>query len=99
MRISDFQKMMKEIYYRRDKERGVEKTFMWLVEEVGELGRAILKGENDQIEEEVADVLAWLASLCNLLGVDLEKAALKKYTGYCPYCKSKPCTCSSGCRK
>ncbi len=91
--IREFQQLMRALYYERDSKRGVEKTYMWLVQEVGELGRAILKGDQENIKEEVADVLAWLASLCNVLGIDLEEAALNKYPGVCPKCGSKPCRC------
>ncbi len=86
---------MREIYYERDSRRGVEKTYMWLVQEVGELGRAILRGDLENAKEEVADVLAWLASLCNILGIDLEDAVSRKYPGVCPKCKSKPCRCGT----
>jgi len=84
---------MRAIYYERDSRRGIERTFMWLVQEVGELSRAILRNDRENIEEEVADVLAWLASLCNLLGIDMENAVIKKYPGRCPKCGSIPCRC------
>ena len=93
MRIREFQEMIKEIYYHKDKKRGVEKTFFWFVEEVGELAEALRKGDREALEEEFADVLAWLASLANLVDIDLEEAAKKKYPGVCPYCGKKPCEC------
>ncbi len=93
MHISEFQKMMKEIYYVKDKRRGIEKTYIWLVEEVGELGKALIKGNIEDVSMEAADVLAWLLSLCNLLNIDLEKASMRKYPGVCPRCRSKPCKC------
>jgi len=86
---------MRELYFERDSKRGVEKTFMWLVQEVGELGRAILKGDIENAKEEAADVLAWLASLCNILGIDLEEAVTRKYPGVCPKCGCRPCRCGS----
>ena len=67
------------MFYKRDFERGVFATFTWLVEEVGELGEAILKGDKRSIEEEIADVIAWVLSLANLLGVDVVKAFARKY--------------------
>ncbi|NPB00339.1 MAG: nucleotide pyrophosphohydrolase [Crenarchaeota archaeon] len=91
--IREFQELMRNLYYERDSRRGIERTFMWLVQEVGELARAIMKNDKENIEEEVADVLAWLASLCNLLGIDMETAAMKKYPGRCPKCGSIPCRC------
>ncbi len=91
--IREFQELMRSLYYDKDSKRGVEKTYIWLVQEVGELGRALLKGDGQNLKEEVADVLAWLASLCNLLGIDLEEAATSRYNGVCPKCKSRPCRC------
>ncbi len=91
--IREFQELMRRLYYERDSKRGIERTFMWLVQEVGELSRAILRNDRENIEEEVADVLAWLASLCNLLDIDMEAAVMKKYPGRCPKCGSIPCRC------
>lgn len=93
MNIRDFQKMIGEIYYTRDKERGSLKTMLWLVEEVGELAEAIRKDDVEKIKEEMADVLAWLVSLANLYSIDLESEALKKYPNYCTRCGKKPCRC------
>lgn len=93
MEVRELQRLIKETYFERDWERGVGKNNLWLVEEVGELTRAIRKGRRPEIEEEFADVLAWLLSLANVLGVDVEAAFLKKYGGGCPRCGSKPCRC------
>lgn len=93
MHIHEFQQMIREIYFHRDSERGMEKTFLWFTEEVGELAEALRKGDQEAMEEEFADVLAWLASLANLAGIDLENAAWKKYPNKCPYCGKKPCEC------
>lgn len=95
MRISirDFQRMIGEIYYKRDEERGKLRTMLWIVEEVGELAEAVRKDELDKIGEEMADVLAWLVSLANLYDIDIEKVALEKYPGYCIKCGKKPCRC------
>lgn len=93
MKISEFQRMISEIYINRDRERGVEKTMLWVVEEVGELAEAVRKGTN--VGEEIADVMAWLVSLANLLDVDVEEEILKKYPGYCIRCRKKPCECDS----
>jgi hypothetical protein len=38
-------------------------------------------------------VLAWLATLASLSGVDLEAAARAKYALGCPRCKAAPCAC------
>ncbi len=93
MRIREFQKMMKELYYSRDSERGVEGTFNWLVDEVAELGEELKGSDKQAMEKEFADVIAWLASLANIMGVNLEQAALSKYNNKCPKCKQSPCQC------
>ncbi|WP_457753174.1 MazG nucleotide pyrophosphohydrolase domain-containing protein [Thermococcus sp.] len=93
MNIREFQQMIRDIYFHRDSQRGLERTFLWFVEEVGELSEALRKGKKKDMEEELADVFAWLVSLANLAGVDLEKAALKKYPNRCPYCGKNPCEC------
>lgn len=81
MRLRCIQDYIKEEYLERDSRRGLYATFTWLVEEVGELAEAILSGDRNGIEEELADVIAWTLSVANLLGVDAEKAFLKKYGG------------------
>lgn len=94
MHINEFQEMMRRLYYHRDSERGVEKTFEWLVEEVAELGEALETEDKKALESEFADVIAWLASLANITNVELEKAALGKYDNKCPKCKKAPCQCT-----
>ena len=93
MRIQEFQKMMRDLYYSRDSERGVEGTFNWLVDEVAELGEELKGSDKQAMEKEFADVIAWLASLANIMGVNLEQAALSKYNNKCPKCKQSPCQC------
>ena len=73
------QNEMRRLFYRRDSERGIFATFTWLVEEVGELGEALLKGDLRAVEEEIADVIAWTLSLANLVNIDVEKAFRRKY--------------------
>jgi len=77
--LSKVQELMKQYYFERDLSRGLHATFTWLVEEVGELADAILSNDRSKIEEEFADVLAWLASLANLINVDIEECFRKKY--------------------
>ena len=89
-----FQGLIEEIYLERDKERGVEGTLLWFVEEVGELVRAIRRGERANLEEEFGDVFAWLATLASLHGLDLEAIGRKKYGDGCPRCQSAPCACA-----
>ena len=92
MEIKDFQKVIKDTYFEKDSKRGLEGTFRWFVEEVGELARALRKGDRDNLNEEFSDVLAWLFSLANLAGVNMESAA-KRYEKGCPKCGNIPCTC------
>lgn len=85
---------MHQLYYHRDFKRGVKGTYAWLVSEVEELGDALKTDDKKALEDEFADVIAWLASLANIVGVDLEKAALNKYDKKCPKCECTPCQCS-----
>ncbi|MCC4765774.1 nucleotide pyrophosphohydrolase [Methanosarcina sp. DH1] len=94
MEISEFQKLMSEMYAHNDRKRGGKATMLWLVEEIGELAEAIRREEPENIEEELADCFAWIGALANLYGVNLEEAFLKKYPGMCPTCKRKPCICT-----
>ncbi len=91
--ITDFQQQMVDLYGDRDAERGVARTFAWFTEEVGELSRALFRGDHDERMHEFADVLAWLASLAAQSGVDLGEAA-QRYADGCPRCRSTPCDCA-----
>ncbi|MEM7201121.1 MAG: MazG nucleotide pyrophosphohydrolase domain-containing protein [Planctomycetota bacterium] len=88
-----FQQRIEEIYFARDKDRGVAGTTLWFIEEVGELVRAIRRGERDNLEEEFADVYAWLATLASLHGLDLDAVGRHKYRDGCPRCRATPCDC------
>ena len=79
MEVSCVQRAMREAFYERDDARGVHATFTWLVEEVGELAKAILEGDRERASEEIADVIAWTLSVANLLGIDVERALELKY--------------------
>lgn len=93
MHICEFQQMMRRLYFHRDSRRGVKRTYDWLAEEVDELGEALQGNDKEELEKEFADVAAWLASLANVVDVDLETAALNKYANKCPKCKRSPCQC------
>ena len=93
MQIHEFQKMMRQLYFDRDSKRGADGTLDWLVDEVEELREALKEGDTKAIEEEFADVLAWLASLANVIDIDLEKATISKYPNKCPKCGLSPCNC------
>jgi len=85
--------MMRAIYYHKDSRRGAKRTWEWLLEEVKELGEALASGDERALASEFADVLAWLASLANVVGVDLENAFLTKYPSRCPKCGRTVCAC------
>ncbi len=85
--------MMKRLYFHRDSERGIKGNYEWLIDEVKELGEALGGTDIQATEKEFADVFAWLASLANIKGIDLEKAALEKYPNKCPKCEQNPCDC------
>jgi len=93
MHIKEFQRMMRQIYFHHDSRRGKAKTYAWLREEIDELGEALEENDKKALESEFADVLAWLASLANVVNIDLEKAALSKYDTKCPKCRKTPCAC------
>ena len=80
MHISEFQQLISRKYEKRDRERGIPATFMWFIEEVGELASALAADGKENKQEEFADVFAWLCTLANISNVDLEKACAK-YTG------------------
>lgn len=91
--LSELQALIRRMYHDKDAARGIEGTFMWLVEEVGELSSALRAGSIEEQSMEFADVLAWLATIANVAGVDLEAAVRKKYGEGCPGCGQVACTC------
>lgn len=93
MEIRRFQELIEQIYLAKDRARGVEGTFMWFTEEVGELARHLRDRDQAALEAEFADVLAWLVTLASITGVDVEAAALAKYGAGCPKCAQTPCAC------
>lgn len=88
-----FQHLIEAIYFERDRDRGIDGSLLWFVEEVGELVRAIRRRERGNLEEEFADVYAWLATLASLHGIDLGAIGARKYAGGCPRCHLSPCSC------
>ena len=95
LKLRDLQSLIRTMYGERDEARGVEGTFMWLMEEVGELSAALRDGSPpDELAKEFADVLAWLTTIANVAGVDLEAAIRLKYGGGCPGCGELVCTCN-----
>src|SRR5262249_47290046 len=93
--LAQLQQVIHATYDAKDRRRGVEGTFLWFMEEVGELAAALRSGDDRERAEEFADVLAWLATLANIVGVDLEAAVQAKYGGGCPGCRQSPCACAA----
>jgi len=96
--LGELQKIIAATYGTKDRRRGVPGTFMWFMEEVGELAGALRGGNRDQQAAEFADVLAWLATLANTAGVDLEAAVQAKYGAGCPGCQAVPCVCDEAAK-
>jgi len=95
MEIREFQQIIDRMYSHHDRQRGSAKTFLWFVEEVGELASAIATRDDPQnLKEEFADVLAWLVTLANVEGIDLEDA-VRKFTEGCPGCGKMTCECGA----
>jgi NTP pyrophosphatase (non-canonical NTP hydrolase) len=87
------QQMILQLYGEKDAARGDAVTFLWLTEEFGELATALRSGTQEELAAEMADVLAWLATLANIRGIELEQAVERKYGGGCPGCGLIPCAC------
>lgn len=95
MTLPELQRLIRDIYGAKDGSRGMEGTFMWFMQEVGELATALRQRDAEGQVLEFADVLAWLATLANIAGVDLQEAMARKYGAGCPGCGQTPCRCPS----
>lgn len=106
--LSEFQTLISNMYLEKDQTRGIPATFMWLMEEVGELASAlrettpseqarispkIWQERRENLKQEFADVLAWLATIANVADVDLTQAIAEKYGSGCPGCTKLTCIC------
>ncbi len=91
--LSDLQRHIHAMYYEKDVARGVDGTFMWLMEEIGELASALRGNDKQNLAEEFADVIAWLATIANVAQVDLSAALQAKYGSGCPGCHKLVCIC------
>lgn len=92
--LRQFQQLIRDMYLEKDLARGVDGTFMWLMEEVGELASCLRHGTHEERLGEFADVLAWLTTIANVVGVDLTEAVTRKYGLGCPGCGEVVCTCA-----
>jgi len=88
-----FQQLIRDMYLEKDMARGIDGTFMWLMEEIGELASCLRNGTHEERLGEFADVIAWLTTIANVAGVDLDEAIRKKYGSGCPGCNQLVCTC------
>ena len=86
------QSLMEATYGERDRARGVPAAIAWLAEEVGELAKAARKGTREEQLHELGDVVAWLASIANQLGLSMDEA-VGRYASGCPVCAAIPCAC------
>lgn len=103
--LKQFQQLIRSMYFEKDAARGIPATFMWLMEEMGELSSALRETEsldsNDQnyaplrenLQQEFADVLAWLCTIANVAEIDLTTAIDRKYGSGCPGCQQFQCVC------
>jgi NTP pyrophosphatase (non-canonical NTP hydrolase) len=91
--LAGFQQLIRDMYLRKDVARGIEGTFMWFMEEIGELASSLRNGTPEEQSAEFADVLAWLTTIANVAGIDLTEAVAKKYGAGCPGCGEYVCTC------
>lgn len=94
MTLDELQEMIARMYSRKDEARGVEGTFMWLMEEIGELAAALRESPKEEIAKEFADVLAWLATIANVADINLTEAMKIKYGDGCPGCGNMVCACA-----
>ena len=92
MDLASLQDVIARTFGERDHARGVPSTVAWLTEEIGELAQAVRKGNHQDRLHEFGDVLAWVASLANQVGVDLTEA-VERYAQGCPKCGGIPCHC------
>ncbi|MBY9018855.1 MAG: nucleotide pyrophosphohydrolase [Candidatus Lokiarchaeota archaeon] len=97
MKISEFQELIRNLYFKKDSKRGINNTFIWLIEEIGELATLLNEKLIDpaKISEELADIIAWTTSIANLMEIDLEKALAFKYPDKCKKCNANPCHCEN----
>jgi NTP pyrophosphatase (non-canonical NTP hydrolase) len=93
MQLGEFQRLIRTMYHDKDAARGIEGTFMWLTEEIGELATALRSGTREEQALEFADVLAWLVTIANVAGIDLDEAVRRKYGTGCPGCGQLACSC------
>ena len=98
MTLAELQNLIRTMYSSKDAERGVDGTFMWFMEEVGELAAALREDDREELAREFADVMAWLVTLANIADVDLGAAMTEKYGAGCPGCGQMICACGTSAK-
>lgn len=98
MQLTEIQTLIRTMYSSKDAQRGIDGTFMWFMEEVGELAAALREGNKVELAREFADVIAWLATLANITDIDLTDAVREKYGTGCPGCGQMVCTCGTAAK-
>jgi NTP pyrophosphatase (non-canonical NTP hydrolase) len=93
--LARFQADIRATFGEKDSARGTAGTFMYFMEEVGELAEALREPDKHDVKGEFADCLAWLVSLANLADVDLAAVTQEKYGRSCSKCQTTPCACVS----
>jgi len=93
MTLTELQDLIRKMYSSKDAARGIDGTFMWFMEEVGELAAALRENDREELAGEFADVMAWFVTLANVAEIDLQTALLEKYGDGCPGCREMVCTC------
>lgn len=98
MRLTELQNLIRQMYSSKDAERGIDGTFMWFMEEVGELAAALRENDRRELGREFADVMAWLATLANIAEIDLAEVMHEKYGAGCPGCGQMVCQCGTAAK-
>lgn len=92
MDIAALQAQIAATFGQRDRERGMDGTFRRLVEEVGEVAKALRGSDRAALALELSDLVAWTLSVAALAKIDLDQA-LSRYARGCPRCGTSPCRC------
>lgn len=98
MTLTELQTLIREMYSSKDAERGIDGTFMWFMEEVGELAAALRENDRRELGREFADVMAWLVTLANIADIDLTEVMHEKYGEGCPGCGQMVCECGTSAK-
>lgn len=98
MTLTELQDLIRVMYSSKDADRGIDGTFMWFMEEVGELATALREDDRQELGREFADVMAWLVTLANIADIDLSAAIAEKYGTGCPGCGEMICRCGTSAK-